>query len=33
MAVATPLADVETTAKVIYREIFCTFGPRQDNPV
>ena len=27
MAVATPLADVETTAKVIYKEIFCTFGP------
>ena len=27
MAVATPLADAETTAKVIYREIFCTFGP------
>ena len=27
MAVATPLADVEITAKVIYREIFCIFGP------
>ena len=27
MAVATPSADAETTAKVIYREIFCTFGP------
>ena len=26
MAVATPSADAETTAKVIYREIFCTFG-------
>ena len=33
IAVATPLADAETTAKVIYREIFCTFGPRQDNSV
>ena len=27
MAVATPLANAETTAKVIYREIFYTFGP------
>jgi len=26
MAVATPLADAETTGRVIYREIFCTFG-------
>ena len=27
MAVATPLADAETTANVIYREIFYTFDP------
>ena len=27
MAVATSLADAKTTAKVIYREIFCIFGP------
>jgi len=27
MAVATPSADVKTTTKVIYREIFYTFGP------
>jgi len=27
IVVATPLADAETTAKVIYREVFCTFGP------
>ena len=27
MAIATPLAGAETTAKVIYREIFYTFDP------
>ena len=25
IAIATPLADAETTTKVSYREIFCTF--------
>ena len=33
MTVAIPSGNAEITAKVIYREIFCTFGPRQDNPV
>jgi len=27
IAMATRSADAEITAKVIYREIFCTFGP------
>jgi len=31
MAVATPSADVKTTTKVIYREIFYTFSLPAEN--
>ena len=30
MAVATESANAETTAKVLYREVFCTFGPSNE---